>query len=270
LSLSTDLLAKPKTIQRGSSAMKKIAICSIIAFTLLFSNFSFGQDLVRGLLGSQEGNTNKGTPPTNQSGGLIQGAIRDQIQNAIQPNPSNAQNTPLNSQRQGNAQSSGQGGAPIQSGVQFGSNAHSLLQSNQNLRVIRNGQIITIQQSTPQSNPNANPFGMSLGTRNNSVFISSLVSNGIASKAGLRAGDQIVSINGNPVSRPEDISNYMVQANNLPMVMVYVRNGQTGEAAFGAPNQADSSRSSPQSIQSKLDQIERLIGEIRAELSSSR
>ena len=146
--------------------------------------------------------------------------------------------------------------------------ANAYLQANQNLRVLRNGQIVTIQQST--SNANASQFGWSLGSRNNGVYISSIVSNSIAAQAGLRAGDQIVSINGNSVSRPEDISSTMMHANGSSVAIVYIRNGQTGEAFLKSSNHGDSFRISPQSIQSKLNQIERLLGEIRAELSSAR
>lgn len=92
----------------------------------------------------------------------------------------------------------------------------------------------------------------------------------VKAQAGLRAGDQIVSINGNAIGRPEDISTYMLQANNSPTTISYLRNGQYGEAFLNSSNQFDNSRQTPQSIQSKLDQIERLIGEIRAELSLSR
>jgi len=146
--------------------------------------------------------------------------------------------------------------------------ANSYLQANQNLRVMRNGQIVAIQPS--MSNTNASQFGWSFGSRNNGVFISSLVSNSVAAQAGLRAGDQIVSVNGTSISRPEDISSAMMQANGSTVAIVYVRNGQTGEAFLKSSSQGDSSRVSPQSIQFKLDQIERLLGEIRAELSLAR
>ena len=148
--------------------------------------------------------------------------------------------------------------------------ANSFLQANANLRVRRNGQIVTIQQAKPQSSSTTSQLGWSFGTRNNSVFISSLVSNSLAAQAGLRAGDQIVSINGNAIGRPEDISTYMLQANSSPMTISYLRNGQYGEAFLNSSSQIDNSRQAPQSLQSKLDLIERLIGEIRAELSLSR
>ncbi len=318
--------------------MKRIVFCCTLAIISCLSSYSPGQEVVRGLLGGQEGSANKGTPSTNQSGGLTQGTIRDQIRNAIQPNLPGVQNTPSNSQLNGQV-----GGPAIQSGAQFGANsqqitnnqqgsgasigsqllgvlranlgdhtavgqdgtvrfrndvnpqlrgigilpndqlidsngqgirdlktANSILQSNQNVRVMRNGQIVTLQQSTSQTYPNSNQFGWSFGTRNNGVFISSLVSDGIAAKAGLRAGDQIVSINGHSVTRTEDISTYMPLTNNSTVSMMYLRNGQSGEASFNSLDQGDSPTLSPQSIQSKLDQIERLIGEIRAELSSAR
>jgi len=320
--------------------MKKIVFCSILAITTSLSSCSWGQGLVGGLLGGQ-GGQNNGTQPPNQGGGLRE-AIREQIQNAIQPNLPGGQNVPSNVQVQGATQLNGQvGGSPIQSGVQLGANtqqilnnrqgggssigsqllgvlrtnlvdhaavgqdgtvrfrsdvnpqlrgmgilpndqlidgngqtirdlntANSYLQANQSLRVMRNGQIVAIQQT--MSNANASQFGWSFGSRNNGVYISSLVSNSIAAQAGLRAGDQIVSINGNSVSRPEDIESYMMQANGATMAIVYIRNGQTGEAFLKSSSQGDSSRISPQSIQFKLDQIERLLGEIRAELSLAR
>ncbi len=155
-------------------------------------------------------------------------------------------------------------------GIRDLNTANTFLQANQNVRVMRNGQIVAIQHSTSQSNSNANQFGWLFGTRSNGVFISSLASNGIAAKAGLRAGDQIVSINGNPVARTEDVTSYMMQANNSTIAIVYVRNGQSGEALFNVPSQDNGTRLAPQSIQSKLDQIERLIREIRAELSLPR
>ena len=321
--------------------MKKVVFCLLLAIATSLSNYSCGQDLLGGLLGGQSGSANNGTQPPNQVGGL-RGAIRDQIQNAIQPNPPGAQNPPANVQVQGAPQLNGQvGGSPFQGGTQLNANAqqnlniqqgtgtsigsqllsvlrtnlgdhaavgqdgtvrfrndvnpqlrgmgilpndqlidangqtirdlnaaNSYLQANQNLRVMRNGQIVAIQQS--MSNSNTSQFGWSVGSRNNGVFISSLVSNSIAAQAGLRAGDQIVSINGNSVTRPEDISTYLMQTNGSSIAIVYIRNGQSGEAFLKSSNQGDSSRISPPSIQSKLDQIERLLGEIRAELLLAR
>ena len=321
--------------------MKKVVFCLLLAIATSPSNYSWGQDLVGGLLGGQSGSANNGTQPPNQVGGL-RGAIRDQIQNAIQPNLPGAQNPPANVQVQGAPQLNGQvGGSPIQGETQRNANAqqnfniqqgagtsigsqllsvlrtnlvdhaavgqdgtvrfrndvnpqlrgmgilpndqlidangqtirdlnaaNSYLQANQNLRVMRNGQIVAIQQSV--SNSNTSQFGWSFGSRNNGVFISSLVSNSIAAQAGLRAGDQIVSINGNSVTRPEDISTYLMQTNGSTVAIVYIRNGQSGEAFLKSSNHGDSSRISSQSIQSKLDQIERLLGEIRAELSLAR
>ncbi|HUP77477.1 MAG TPA: PDZ domain-containing protein, partial [Pirellula sp.] len=252
--------------------MKKIVFWSIVAISTSFSTFSWGQEFAGGLLGGQGGGANNGGQPTTQGGGL-RGVIRDQIQNAIQPNLPGGQNSASNAQVQGGAQLNGQvGGLPIQNGAQPGANpqqifnnqpgnatslgsqllgvlrnnltdhadvgqdgtvrfrnnvnpqmrsmgilpndqlidsngqvirdlntANSFLQANQNLRVRRNGQIITIHQSTSPSHSNTSQLGWSFGTRDNGVFISSLVSNSIAAQAGLRAGDQIVSINGNPV-----------------------------------------------------------------------
>ncbi|MEQ1827312.1 MAG: PDZ domain-containing protein [Pirellula sp.] len=326
--------------------MKKIVFCSILAISTSFCRLTWCQEVASGLLGGQGGGANNGVQPPNQGGGL-RGAIREQVQNAIQSNLPGGQNIPSNAQTQGNVQINGQlGGSPFQSGTQQGVNvintqqipnnqqgvgtslgsqllgvlktnlmehasigqdgtvrfrndvspqmrgmgilpndqlidssgqgirdlntASSFLQSNPNLRVRRNGQIVTIQQSMSQSNSNTSPLGWSIATRNNGVFISSLVSNSIAAQAGLRAGDQILSINGNPVGRSEDVSTYMLQANNSTMTIVYLRNGQPVEAILKLSNQEGSSRIAPQSIQSKLDQIERLIGEIRAELSSAR
>ena len=321
--------------------MKKVVFCLLLAISTSLSNYSCGQDLLGGLLGGQSGSANNGTQPPNQVGGL-RGALRDQIQNAIQPNLPGAQNPPANVQVQAAPQLNGQvGGSSFQGGTQLNANAqqnlniqqgtgtsigsqllsvlrtnlvdhaavgqdgtvrfrndvnpqlrgmgilpndqlidangqtirdlnaaNSYLQANQNLRVMRNGQIVAIQQS--MSNSNTSQFGWSFGSRNNGVFISSLVSNSIAAQAGLRAGDQIVSINGNSVTRPEDISTYLMQTNGSTIAIVYIRNGQSGEAFLKSSNQGDISRISPSSIQSKLDQIERLIGEIRAELSSAR
>ncbi len=326
--------------------MKKIVYCSILSISLSFSSLAWSQDFAGGLLGNQGSGANNGVQPANPAGGL-RGAIREQIQNAIQPNTLGGQNISPNVQAQGGSQLNGQvGGSPIQGGTQLGGNiaptqqnitnqlgagasvgsqllgvlranlhdhavvgqdgtvrfrndvnpqlrgmgilpndqlidangqtirdlnaANSYLQANQNLRVKRNGQIVTIQQSMPQSRSNTSQLGLSFGTRNNGVYVSSLVTNGIAAQAGLRAGDQIVSINGNPVSRAEDISTYMLQSNNSTTTVVYLRNGQSAEAYFNPSNQDNNPRIAPQSIQSKLDQIERLLVEIRAELSLPR
>jgi len=148
--------------------------------------------------------------------------------------------------------------------------ANAYLQANQNLRVMRNGQIVTLQQLMQPSRSSTSQLGWSFGQRNNGVYISSLVSNGIAAQAGMRAGDQIVSINGNPVSRVEDISTYVMQPNNSPTTIVYLRNGQHAEAIFNPASQDNNPRVVSQSIQSKLDQIDRLLSEIRAELSLPR
>ncbi len=326
--------------------MKKIVYCSVLALSFSLSNLTWSQDFSGGLLGNQGAGANGGAQPANPSGGL-RGAIREQIQNAIQPNPLGRQNTAPNVQAQRGSQFNGQvGGSPIQGGTQLGGNialpqqnitnpdgagtsvgsqllgvlranlnahavvgqdgtvrfrddvnsqlqgmgilpndqlidangqsirdlnaANSYLQANQNIRVKRNGQIVTLQQSMPQSRLNASQLGWALGTRNNGVYIDSVVSNSMVAQAGLRAGDQIVSINGNPVGRSEDISTYMLQSNNSTSTIVYLRNGQSGEAIFHPSSQDNNPRVAPQSVQFKLDQIDRLLGEIRAELSLPR
>ena len=323
--------------------MKKIVFCAVIAISCSFSSLAWSQVVLENLLGGQSQGANNGGQATNPVGGL-RGAIKEQIQNVIQPDLPGVPNTPSNVKAQGSSQINGQvGGSPNQipnqsvvntqtifnnqqgTGVSIGSQllgvlrtnlidhaavgqdgtirfrndvnaqmrgmgilpndqlvdsngqpirdlnaANSFLQANANLRVRRNGQIVTIQQAKPQSSSTTSQLGWSFGTRNNSVFISSLVSNSLAAQAGLRAGDQIVSINGNAIGRPEDISTYMLQANSSPMTISYLRNGQYGEAFLNSSSQIDNSRQAPQSLQSKLDLIERLIGEIRAELSLSR
>ena len=258
--------------------MKKIVFCSILAISFTLSNSSWSQEFAGGLLGGQGGGANNGAQPPNQAGGL-RGAIREQIQNAIQPNLPGGQNAPTNVQAPGNGQVNRQAiGSPIQGGLQPGgnvTNTQSILNNQPGAGTSIGSQAIggmlrTNQPSAPQSNANTSQLGWSLGTRNNGVFISSLVSNGMAAQAGLRAGDQIVSINGNPVGRSEDIPTYLLQANGSATTIVYYRNGQSGEAYLNASNQNDRSRIAPQSIQAKLDQIERLIGEIRAELASAR
>jgi len=139
-------------------------------------------------------------------------------------------------------------------------------QVSQNLRLKQNGQIVTLQQ--PKSSTNQPEW--SFGQKYNGVYITFLGPNGIAAQAGLRAGDQIVSINGNTVGRAEDISNYMLQADNSLTTIVYLRNGQSGKASFNLSINDDDPGIAPQSIQSKLDKIDRLLGEIRAELSFPR
>ena len=159
--------------------MKIIVYCSILALSSTFSSIAWSQEFAGGLLGGQGGGANNGAQPPNQGGGL-RGAIREQIQNAIQPNLPGGQNTPSNGQVQVNGQAVG---SPIQGGLQPGAGT-SL--GSQVLGVLRSN-----QPSAPQSNANTSQLGWSLGTRNNGVFISSLVSNGTAAQAGLRAGDQI-------------------------------------------------------------------------------
>ena len=318
--------------------MKKLVFYSTLTILISFASPSQGQDLIGGLLGGQGDASNNGTQPPNQGG--IRGVIRDQIQNAIQPNLPVVPNAPSNIQLQRAAQPNGQvGGLPLQSGRQpsvdaqpilnnqqsagIGSqllgvlrssfvdqtvvgqdgtirfrndvnpqlrgmgiqpndqlvdsngmvirdlnSASSFLQDNQSLRIRRNGQIVVIQPTNSNFKPNQ--VGWTFGIRNNGVFISSLVSNSIAARAGLQAGDQIISINGNGVSRPDDISSYLMQANSSATTVGYVRNGQPGEAFWNSPNQDAISRPASQSIQAKLDQIERLVGEIRAEIASAR
>ena len=115
-----------------------------------------------------------------------------------------------------------------------------------------------------------NQIGWTLSSRNNSVYISSLVNNSIATQAGLRTGDQIVSVNGNAIGRPEDVNSYYSQANNSPVTILYLRNGQTAEVVLNSSSVYGNPRANSQSILSKLDQIERLILEIRAELANPR
>ena len=163
-----------RAVPELSEIMKKIVFFAMLAISSSFSSLSWSQDVLGGLLGRQ------GNPQMRGMGILPNDQLVD----------SNGQ--PI---RDLNA-------------------ANSFLQANQNLRVRRNGQIVTVQQSKPQSSSNTSQLGWSFGTRNNSVFISSLVSNSLAAQAGLRAGDQIVNINGNAIGRPEDISTYLLQANN--------------------------------------------------------
>ena len=286
--------------------MKKIVSCSMLAISLSFSSFSWSQDIVGRLLGDPGSGDPNLVQPSNPVGGL-RGVVREQIENSIQPNPSGGQDSSPNVQAQGGLQLLGVLRANLDDHAEVGqdgtvrfrndvnpqlldmgilpndqlidangqsirdlNDANSFLQGNQNLRVKRNGQIVTLQSSMPQSRPSTNQLGWSFGQKYNGVYITSLVSSAIAAQAGLRSGDQIVSINGKTVGRAEDISTYMLQANNSPTTIVYLRNGQSGEAILNPSGQDIDPRSATQSIQSKLDQIDRLLGEIRAELSFSR
>ena len=118
--------------------------------------------------------------------------------------------------------------------------------------------------------PNAGAGGLSLSTRNNGIWVSSVLPNSPAALAGLRANDQLVSVNGNSFLRAEDLQAYLAQASNSPVSITYLRNGQMGEAALNGSSQPRRSTAGSSSIQSKLDQIERLLNEIRSELANTR
>ena len=79
--------------------MKKIVYCSVLTISLSFSNLAWSQDFAGGLLGNQGAGGKNGVQPANPAGGL-RGAIREQIQNAIQPNLPGGQNTASNAQVQ--------------------------------------------------------------------------------------------------------------------------------------------------------------------------
>ncbi len=80
--------------------------------------------------------------------------------------------------------------------------------------------------------PNVGAVGLSLSTRNNGVWVSSVLPNSPAALAGLRANDQIVSVNGTSFLRAEDLQAYLTQANNTPVLISYLRNGPDERSRF--------------------------------------
>jgi predicted metalloprotease with PDZ domain len=215
---------------------------------------AWSQETLGGLLGGQRQPTNNGVPtnnptangvngpsnapnsagrpvnPGNNLGNRLENIVREQMQNALQPATPNGVNAPNNQMSVPNNQ-------------------------------------MTTQLGTV---PSVGAGGLSLSTRNNSIWVSSVLPNSPAALAGLRANDQIISVNGNSFIRAEDLQAYLAQASNNSVSIMYLRNGQMGEVALNGSSQPRRSTAGSLAIQSKLDQIERLLNEIRSELANTR
>ncbi len=234
--------------------MRNFFLFLCVGFVSNIAALAWSQEPLGGLLGGQRQPTNNSVPantpnangvngsssvpnssgrtinPGNNLGNRLENIVREQVQNALQPAMPNGVNAPNN-------------------------------------QIIAPNNQMTTQLGTA---PNVGAAGLSLFTRNNGIWVSSVLPNSPAALAGLRANDQIVSVNGNSFLRAEDLQAYLTQASNTPVSITYLRNGQMGEAALNGSSQPRRSTGGSPSIQSKLDQIERLLNEIRAELANTR
>ncbi len=234
--------------------MRNFFLLMYVGIVLNTAAFAWSQEVLGGLLGGQRPPVNNAVPannptangvngpsntlsnpgrPVNPGGNLgsrLENVVREQLQNALQPTNPNGVATPNNQ------------------------------------TVIPNNQMTT-QFGTA---PSFGVGGLSLSTRNNGIWVNSVLANSPAALAGLRANDQISSVNGNSFLRVEDLQAYLAQAINGPVSITYIRNGQMGEATLNGSSQPRKATGGSPSIQSKLDQIERLLNEIRLELANTR
>lgn len=143
------------------------------------------------------------------------------------------------------------------------------------LRVLRNGNPIIIRDfdNSRRSRPT---LGIALHPTASGVVITNVFANSAAARAGLRAGDEIISVNGQIVSNPESMIQVISGLESDRQVAIqYRRNGQVLQtlATLSSNSQVATDARLPTpvspSIQRKLAQIERLLQEVRQELADS-
>jgi membrane-associated protease RseP (regulator of RpoE activity) len=141
------------------------------------------------------------------------------------------------------------------------------LRSGQTVYVRRNGQIIAVSQAKNSQLDNRS-LGWNLSNINNRLILASIISNGLASRIGLRAGDQLVRVNGQAVYSQSDFDR-IHQSSNGPWTIVYLRDGREYEVVLPVENSgsvAIPKNIDMNAVRSKLDQIEQLTRELRRDL----
>lgn len=182
------------------------------------------------------------------------------------------------------------------------------LQSNPNqVRVLRNGQTITLggnasgyaqggvnQSGQMQSSMGGRQrLGITMNPSGNAVVVAAVTQGSPAAAAGLRTGDQIVSVNGQQVQNPNDMIQLVNQSEaNQALNIQYQRNGQTMQsqvmlasganmnrngayqAGYAQPmNGQSSGQASGQGsaqlsadVTARIDQLERTVQDLRDEI----
>lgn len=183
----------------------------------------------------------------------------------------------------------GMNGQPLQAGQ-----VDTYLQQNPGqVRVLRNGQTIVLDTNRQMSGmahagmaqgsmqagfASGRPrLGITMNPSQNAVIVASVAQGSPAQLAGIRPGDQILSVNGRPVANPNAMIQAVGQASaNESLALQLRRNGQVIQsqvmlsesgagqyrAGYGQPGQGMAQGD----LNSRIDQLERMLQDLRNEV----
>ncbi len=173
--------------------------------------------------------------------------------------------------------------------VRDASSLNQWLQSSDGYRVQRDGRVIqlgsrvnnstSMQPNSSVGNGNPRRLGITMESTLNSAIVSTVDQNSLAARSGLRVGDRIVSYNGQPITGPDNLINYVAASDNEANIVVD-RNGRreslfvrfdglqsaTGSTQLG-PQNRNSSSDDYQSLSRRIDNIERALFQIQQTLN---
>lgn len=140
------------------------------------------------------------------------------------------------------------------------------LNGNGQFQVRRNGEIVSLGGSSTAAMSQTS--GLTFERKGNTLFISEVQSQSAAEQARLRVGDQIVTVNGQAVSSDGEFQR-LIQANNSDNEVIFLRDGTRYRATIKTMQSKSSTSANRQTIEQKLQTIERLLSEIRMELRNN-
>lgn len=97
------------------------------------------------------------------------------------------------------------------------------------ISLLRNGKTLDISV-TPQAVPDSETrflTGITMVKNDKNVAVSSVMAGGAAAEAGIKEGDILISIDGNAVNTPEDMSTYIAKKQDAPVKVSILRDGKT-------------------------------------------
>jgi regulator of sigma E protease len=103
---------------------------------------------------------------------------------------------------------------------------------NVSLTVLRKGKTFVIKNVTPKAYDDELKrymIGVSLDCKNNKVYLKKIEKKSAASKAGIKKGDIIESVNNKPIKEPVDLIKIINEKKNTPLKIIIDRNGRTIE-----------------------------------------
>ncbi len=164
-----------------------------------------------------------------------------------------------------------QNGQPIRSQEQL----DQLLQNaNGSMQVRRNDQVVRLNQTAnpnmPQPNGNQRRLGITMQSSNNSVIVADVTQGSVAANAGIKQGDQIVSINGQQIQNPNNVSDRINNAESGTIVFEVQRQGTRQKLTANFGNSYDQRQQTGQAsneLETRIIELERQVKDLQSQLS---